>query len=100
MIRMQVRLTERQAEVLRRLAKHNSISRAEVVRRLIDRCPETEALPDCEEAKRRALAVAGTCHADVTDMSTRHDDYFVEAILADHNSSQRPTLTGQEEDRQ
>jgi hypothetical protein len=45
MVRMQVRLEDRQAETLRRLAKRNGISRAEVMRRLIDRQPETATLP-------------------------------------------------------
>jgi len=81
MIRTQLQLTEKQAEKLRRLAKRNGISQAEVVRRLLDRKIETDVLPDWEELKRRALAVAGIRHADITDLSTRHDDYFVEAIM-------------------
>ena len=81
MVRTQVQLTQEQAEVVRRLAKRNRISQAEVIRRAVDRISRSEALPDREEIKRRALAVVGSVHGDATDVSTRHDDYFVEAAL-------------------
>ena len=79
MVRTQVQLTEEQAKVVRRLAKRNRISQAEVIRRAVDRVAHSEVLPDWEEIKRRALAAAGTGHADVTDLSTRHDDYLADA---------------------
>ena len=79
MVRTQLQLTETQAQTLRRLARHNKISQAEVIRRMLDREVETSLLPDWEELKRRARAAAGTGHADVTDLSTRHDDYLAEA---------------------
>lgn len=78
MVRVEVRLTEKQAEKLRRLAERNGISRSEVIGRLLDRELETNTLPDWEELKRRALAVAGTGHADVTDLSVRHDEYLAQ----------------------
>jgi len=78
MVRTQLQLTEKQAEKLRRLAERNRISQAEVMRRMLDRETETDTLPDWEELKRRARAAAGTGHADVTDLSTRHDDYLAE----------------------
>jgi Spy/CpxP family protein refolding chaperone len=81
LVRTQLQLTEKQADKLRRLAERNRISQAEVMRRMLDRENETEALPDWEELKRRALACAGIAHSDVTDLSTRHDDYFAEAAM-------------------
>jgi hypothetical protein len=81
MVRTQLQLTEKQAEKLRRLAKRNGISQAEVMRRMLDREAETDTLRDWEELKRRALACAGIGHSDVTDLSTRHDDYFAETAM-------------------
>lgn len=79
MVRTQIQLTEKQAEALRRIAQRNNISQAEAIRRMLDREMGTEMLPDWEELKRRAREAAGTGHASVTDLSTRHDDYLAEA---------------------
>jgi hypothetical protein len=75
MIRTQVRLTEKQAKALRALATREGVSMAEIIRRAIDR----EVLANRQDLMRRALAAAGTLHSDVTDLSTRHDDYLAEA---------------------
>lgn len=81
MVRTQVQLTEDQAETLRRLAKKNNISHAEVIRRALVQAARNDVLPDWDQARRQALAALGSVHSDATDLSTRHDDYFVEAIL-------------------
>lgn len=81
MVRTQIQLTEKQAEALRRIAAREKVSVAEVIRRAVDRVTQTDVLPDWEELRRRAIAAAGCGHSDVTDLSTRHDDYFVEAIV-------------------
>lgn len=84
MVRTQVQLTEKQAQVLRRVAAREGVSVAEVIRRAVDSVVESEqVVPDMNELMTRALAVAGSLHADVDDLSVRHDDYFVEAIESD-----------------
>lgn len=79
MIRTQVQLTEKQAKALRILAAREGVSMAEIIRRAVDRVAQLEVLPDRREMMRRILSAAGTCHSDVTDLSTRHDDYLAEA---------------------
>jgi len=84
MVRTQVQLTEKQAEVLKRVAAREGVSVAEVIRRAVDHVVGFEQIsPDMDELRRRALAVAGTLHSDVDDLSVRHDDYFAEAIDSD-----------------
>ena len=78
MVRTQVQLTEKQYKALRKVAAKEGISMAEVIRRALDRVVEVESLPDREEIRRRAIAAIGSCHSDVSDLSTRHDDYLAE----------------------
>ena len=79
MVRTQVQLTQGQAAVLRSVASREGISQAEVIRRALDSIAQTgPPTPDREQIKRRAIAAIGSAHADVTDLSTRHDDYLAE----------------------
>lgn len=79
MIRLQVRLTEKQSELLKLLASREGISIAEVVRRVLDQITQSTVFVDRAEMKRRAIAAIGSCHSDRTDLSSRHDDYLAEA---------------------
>ena len=80
MPRITVRLTEEQAETLRRLAAERGVSQAELIRRGVDLLLQTATEPDYEEKKRRALAAAGMVKEGPTDMSERWDDYVAEAF--------------------
>jgi len=79
MVETLVELTDEQADALRHIALREGISEREAIRRALDRALEGEARRDREEIRRRALAAIGSAHADVTDLSRRHDAYFAEA---------------------
>jgi hypothetical protein len=81
--RTQVQLTDAQTEALRRLANERGVSIAELVREGVDLLLRSAASPmSYEERTRRMLELSGRFSSAVGDLSTRHDDYFVEAILA------------------
>lgn len=75
MVRIHVQLTETLAAKLRRMAKRDKVSMAEVIRRVLETATETEALPDREELKRRALSAVGCADFGAPDVARRHDDY-------------------------
>ena len=77
MIRIQIQLTEEQRRKLRRAARDQGVSLAEMVRRLIDRGMEQEA-PDRRAAYARAAESLGKFRdrEGAVDVGTRHDDYL------------------------
>ena len=81
MVRTQIQLTEKQAEALKTMAQCEGVSMAEVIRRAVDKAVEAQHMPDRDELWRRATKAIGCIHSDVTDLSTRHDDYLVEAYM-------------------
>lgn len=78
MIRTQVQLTEKQSRALKQIARQEGISMAEVIRRSLEKTVEGQYLPDREDMKKRALSAIGSVHSDLTDLSSRHDDYLDE----------------------
>lgn len=84
MVRTQVQLTQEQAQALKRIAAKRGVSVAEIIRRAIDTVVTTEVLPpDREEIRRRALEAVGCFHSGLSDLSTRHADYWAEDIEND-----------------
>ncbi|MHB9026037.1 MAG: ribbon-helix-helix protein, CopG family [Armatimonadota bacterium] len=79
MIRTQIQLTEKQARKLRSISERQGVSRAELIRRAVDRAIASEGLPDQEEIRERARMVVGKYTDTATDVSIRHDDYLAEA---------------------
>lgn len=81
MIRTQIQLTEQQMRSLRRAARAQGVSVAEIVRRLIER-GIAEELPDRRALYERASRSVGTFHdhEDARDVSERHDDYLGKAF--------------------
>lgn len=81
-IRTQVQLTATQAESLRRIAARRGVSMASLVRSAVDELLLGE---DLETRWERAMSVVGKFRDrdGATDVSERHDEYFVEAILSD-----------------
>ena len=77
MIRTQIQLTEEQMRKLRRAARDQGVSLAEMVRRLIDRAMEQEA-PDRRAAYARAAESLGRFRdrEGAADAGARHDDYL------------------------
>jgi hypothetical protein len=80
MVRTQIQLSEEQSAELKRLALERGVSVAELVREGVDRVLKESRGLSREERKRRALAIR-TFRSGVTDLSERHDDYFVESVV-------------------
>lgn len=81
MIRTQIQLEERQADVLKRLAAEEEVSVAELIRRSIN--SYLAAIPpkaSREERKERAIRAAGRFRSGVSDLGERHDRYLEEAF--------------------
>lgn len=81
MFRTQIQLTEEQLSKLRRAARAQSVSVAEIVRRCIDRAIEEE-IPGRRDDYARAERVVGLFQdrEGASDVSARHDDYLARAI--------------------
>ena len=81
MIRLQIRLTETQAEALRRLAASQRVSVAALIRQAVDdHLVAAERRADTQ--KQRALSVAGRFNSGRPDLSVAHDEYLVTAYQA------------------
>ena len=81
MVRTQIQLTEQQAARLKRLARKEGISMAEVIRRAVDRVLAAGAVPSETELRHRAHSLVGAFTADRGDVADRHDDYLSEGFL-------------------
>ncbi len=80
MVRTQIQLTEEQSAELKRIAIERGVSVAEVVRDGIARIIKESRGVNRHEKRRRALAAVGQFKGP-SDLSQRHDDYFVESII-------------------
>jgi hypothetical protein len=78
MVRIQIRLTESQAQSLRKLARRCGLSVAELVRRGVDQVLASGLSADVDQEKRKAIAVAGRFRSGRRDVSARHDHYLAE----------------------
>ncbi len=79
MVRTQIQLTEGQAKTLRRLAKHQQRSVAELIRRSVDLYLATEGQQPLDRQYERALALAGKYRSVETDLGRQHDAYLADA---------------------
>ncbi|MEX2557542.1 MAG: ribbon-helix-helix protein, CopG family [Actinomycetota bacterium] len=79
MIRTQIQLEESQAAALRRLAAEQGVSMAELIRRAIDESLLQRGEGDARY--RRALSALGKGRSGLSDVSRKHDEYFVETLL-------------------
>ena len=76
---MHVRLREEQLQALCQLASGQGVSVAELIRQAVDMFIDQSGPVDDAERRRRAIAVAGRFRSGVTDVSSEHDRYLVEA---------------------
>jgi metal-responsive CopG/Arc/MetJ family transcriptional regulator len=82
MVRMQVQLTEKQVEGLRRIAERDKVSISEVVRRSVEHTlAHAHVVVDREELKRRALELVGIANSGLSDIGENHDKYLAEDFL-------------------
>jgi predicted DNA-binding protein len=82
MIRTQIQLTEEQAQALKMLAAKQGRSVADLIRQGVDELILKAVGTSVDERRRRAIAAIGRFHSGQKDISTRHDDYLVEAYEA------------------
>lgn len=81
MVRTQIQLPEQQISTLKRLAKQQHVSMAELIRRAIDLFTTSPEAGDLKEKRQRALAAAGRFHSGCSDVAERHDDYLTETFM-------------------
>jgi hypothetical protein len=79
MVRTQIQLTEGQAKTLKRLAKQQQRSVAELIRQSIDLYLAQRGELPLDERYERALAVAGKYCSGDADLGRNHDHYLAEA---------------------
>jgi hypothetical protein len=76
MIRTQIQLTEKQAELLKAAAARRGVSMAELIRQSIDALLSRSGERSPEEAYRRAAQAAGKYRSGLHDVASRHDEYL------------------------
>lgn len=79
MVRTQIQLTERQAKMLKSLAKVKKVSMAELIRQSVDLLLRNSSLLDIEERKKKAIQAIGKFKSGTRDVSEKHDKYLDEA---------------------
>lgn len=79
MVRTQIQLTERQAKVVKAMAKARGISAAEIIRRAIDELAQSNLMVDEADKRARALGIVGRFRSGRQDISKNHDAYLSEA---------------------
>jgi len=79
MVGTHVRLREEQLRALRQLASDQGVSVAELIRQAVNMFIHQLGPVDDAERQRRAIAVAGRFRSGVSDVSSEHDRYLVEA---------------------
>lgn len=80
MIRTQIQLTEKQAKMLKELAKAKNISVAELIRQGVDILLKNSTILDIGERKKRAIRAIGKFRSGIGDISENHDNYLGEAF--------------------
>lgn len=91
MIRTQIQLTEEQSSRLHEVSRRAGVSRAEIIRRSIDRY--LDASPECglkPPDRLHALQVVGRFHSGLGDVASRHDEYLDEAYAPPSPSPTSP----------
>jgi hypothetical protein len=79
MVRTQVQLGEKQAELAKALAAQRGVSMAEIIRASLDAYLAASQQPDRQELRRRARLAAGIVGSGLSDLSVNHDEYLAEA---------------------
>ena len=80
MVRIQVRLTDEQAELLRRVAARRGVSMAALLREAVDLWASSAHGLSEDERRARAIAAIGIIKGGPPDLAARHDDYFVRGM--------------------
>ena len=81
MQRLQVQLTDDQAEQLRRTAEAEGTSQAEIVRRALEGYLGRPVQARADVVTARALELIGAFSSGLTEVAEEHDRYLADAIL-------------------
>ena len=81
MVRTQIQLTEHQYALLKRLAREENLSMAELIRRAVDYFEDRRESRSKEGLRERARKAAGRVRSGISDLSARHEDHFADSIL-------------------
>jgi len=84
MHRLQVQLTEEQADHLRQTAESEGASQAEIVRRALEAYLRRPIQAREATVRARALELIGAFSSGLPDVAENHDRYLAEAILAEN----------------
>jgi len=87
MQRLQVQLTEEQANNLRQTAESEGTSQAEIVRRALEVYLRRPIQARESAVRARALDLIGAFSSGLSDVSENHDSYLAEAILEEDEST-------------
>lgn len=87
MQRLQVQLTEEQADHLRQTAESEGTSQAEIVRRALEVYLRRPIQARESTVRARAMELIGAFSSGLTDVSENHDRYLAEAILEENEST-------------
>lgn len=82
MVRTQIQLTENQARALKRMARRQDISMAELIRQSVDALISAQAADARELQWERSATVIGKYHSGKPDIAREHDRYLDEAYAA------------------
>ena len=80
MVRTQIQLHERQLSVLKQLSVQNKVSVSEIIRQAVDSLAKNKIQIPQDDPKARALSAIGKFSSGLSDLSEKHDSYFVESI--------------------
>lgn len=83
MQRLQVQLTEDQADRLRKTAEAEGTSQAEIVRRALEAYLRRPVQAHEATVRARALEVIGAFSSGLSDVAEQHDRYLAEAARED-----------------
>jgi len=78
MLRVQIQLTDEQAQAIKRIASAKGVSVAEVIRRAVEGVIKTSPKADMKERQKQALDIVGKFRSGKRDISKRHDAYLAE----------------------
>ena len=84
MQRLQVQLTEEQADHLRKTAESEGASQAEIVRRALEAYLRRPIQAREAAVRARALELIGVFSSGLSDVAENHDRYLAEAILEEN----------------
>lgn len=80
MIRISTQIQEEQLKFLKKIAKKKKTSVAGLIREAVEKYIGSDTTISDKEMRRRALEAAGCFNSGLTDLSEKHDEYFVEAV--------------------